>query len=261
MQILDQMGRTVVLGDVPKRIVSLVPSQSEYLWELGLENELKGITKFCIHPEVMFKTINKVGGTKTPDMEKIRALKPDLIIGNKEENDKESIAQLEREFPVWMSDIVQLSEAIQMMEQVALLTGRTKQSEPILSEVQASLAGSKNLFKKQRVAYFIWNAPLLLAGKGSFINSLLEHCGFENVAGDMERYPEVSVEQLRQLDPKFCLLSSEPFPFKAEHAARLEVEIPGTTAVFVDGEIFSWYGSRLRFLNAYLNQLKANLYA
>jgi ABC-type Fe3+-hydroxamate transport system substrate-binding protein len=101
----DQMHRTVQVPAAPQRIVSLVPSQTELLYDLGLGERVVGITKFCIHPETWFKTKHRIGGTKKVDMDKVRALKPDLIIGNKEENDRNDIQTLEKEFPVWMSDI------------------------------------------------------------------------------------------------------------------------------------------------------------
>ncbi len=122
MLFVDQLNNSIKLSNYPKRIVSLVPSQSELLWDLGLKDELVGITKFCIHPAEMFNSVTRVGGTKALDIEKIRSLHPDLIIGNKEENEKSQIELLSKEFNVWMSDINNLSEAIQAIELIGNLT-------------------------------------------------------------------------------------------------------------------------------------------
>ena len=106
----DQLNNTIELTDLPKRVISLVPSQSELLWDLGLREELVGITKFCVHPKEMFHSITRIGGTKTLNITKIRELQPDIIIGNKEENDYSQIIELQKEFKVWMSDIYTLND-------------------------------------------------------------------------------------------------------------------------------------------------------
>lgn len=117
----DQLGQHIELTQIPKRIISLVPSQSELLWDLGLRDELIGITKFCIRPNEMFKFKDRVGGTKTLDIQKIRSLKPDLIIGNKEENEYGQIKELQNEFPIWMSDIYNLKDAYKMISDIGEL--------------------------------------------------------------------------------------------------------------------------------------------
>jgi ABC-type Fe3+-hydroxamate transport system substrate-binding protein len=115
---IDQMGRKVELPDVPKRIISIVPSQTELLVDLGLAEELIGITKFCIHPKEIFRTKTRIGGTKMLNIEKIKKLKPDLIIGNKEENQQEQVEELMKHFPVWMSDISNLEESLDMIVKI-----------------------------------------------------------------------------------------------------------------------------------------------
>ena len=111
----DQLGRKLILEKIPQRIISLVPSQTELLFDLGLEEEVVGITKFCIHPDSWFHSKTRIGGTKQFDFEKIKSLQPDLIIGNKEENDKEQIEELMKNFTVWMSDIKTLADACKMI--------------------------------------------------------------------------------------------------------------------------------------------------
>lgn len=261
MRFSDQMGRSLDLAEKPLRLVSLVPSQSEFLWDLGLQKELVGITKFCVHPQTMFNSVTRVGGTKTPDIAKIRALKPDLIIGNKEENDEQSIALLEKEFPVWMSDIHSIDKASGMMLELGRISGREKEAGALLMEVKASVEACHNLFRGERVAYLIWKEPLMLAGGQTFINSILEHAGFQNVAAHLPRYPKLTADELRELKPERCFLSSEPYPFTDKHVLAFKGLLPDCEPRLVDGEAFSWYGSRLRYLYPYLNQLKQSLYA
>jgi ABC-type Fe3+-hydroxamate transport system substrate-binding protein len=261
MEYTDQLGNCLQFNTIPKRIVSLVPSQSEFLWDLGLEQELIGITKFCIHPEKMFKQVRRVGGTKNPNLDKIRALQPDLIIGNKEENEKSIIEQLSREFPVWMSDVNTPEQALDMMGSLSAIVDRTSQGKGIIQASTLSLAKCKGLFQGESVAYFIWNAPYHFAGSETFIHSVLTHIGFKNVFSNQARYPELSLEKLSDLNPAYCFLSSEPFPFREEHVLRIQKALPDTKVVLVDGEAFSWYGSRLIYLHRYLKELKEKLYA
>lgn len=272
MTVTDQMGRTVEFNFPPKRIVSLVPSQSELLWRLGLQNELKGITKFCIHPEEMFRSVARVGGTKKIDIEKLKALQPDLIIGNKEENEQADIRAIEREFPVWMSDIYTLQDALNMITQVGAITNREQEARQLasgISEKHAAFTQRRTTpLSPVRAAYFIWKDPYMAAGKNNFIDHMLRECGLMNVFADEKftardfenanvRYPQVSIVQLQKENPQLVLLSSEPYPFKEKHAEELRQLCPGAKVLIVDGEFFSWYGSRLLMAFDYLDALRS----
>ena len=251
----DQLGNTLQLKERPKRIVSLVPSQSEFLWDLGLGDELVGITKFCIHPDEMFRTVERVGGTKTLNIERIRELKPDLIIANKEENEQSQIELLQTEFNVWMSDIYNFEDAIRMMDSLGELLGKREKAIQIVNQLKSALPRIKNIFQKQRVAYFIWNKPYMCAAQNTFIDFVLKHIGLENALDGLERYPELTEEKLVKLKPDLCFLSSEPFPFKETHVNELEKILPDSKILIVDGEVFSWYGSRLLQLEKYVKGL------
>lgn len=250
----DQMGRLISFPYPPQRIISLVPSQTELLFDLGLDTEIIGITKFCIHPREKFKGSTKIGGTKMLDLRKIRELKPDLIIGNKEENDRAQIEELMKEFPVWMSDIQVLSEAIDMIRQIGELTGRLEKAIVIADDVNEQFLKLKKIHKPYRTAYFIWKDPYMLAGKQTFIDDILSRGGFENAISE-DRYPEISVDQLKKLNPECIFLSSEPYPFKDEHVKEIKSICPDARVSIVDGEMFSWYGSRLLLSPAYLRSL------
>jgi len=255
---IDQMGREVLAPVKPLRIVSLVPSQTELLVDLGLSDRIVGLTKFCIHPEGFKREKTVIGGTKNVNIDKVRALQPDLIIGNKEENFKADIERLEKEFPVWMSDIVTLDDTYEFMRLLGELVD--VDTSGMISEIQNNFRQLQSLISlsatKPKVGYVIWNNPVMLAAHGTFINHLMEFLGFENVSSD-NRYPEVDLSKLNGLD--YLFLSSEPFPFKERHLQEFSALLPQTKVILVDGEYFSWYGSRLLGAPAYFQKLLEEL--
>lgn len=250
----DQMERLVEIPSRPDRIISLVPSQTELLHDLGLGERVVGITKFCIHPNSWFKSKTRVGGTKKLDIERIRALNPDLIIGNKEENSQEDIAQLERDFPVWMSDIYTLEHSLQMIDTLGQLTQSQSESEFIQSQIRLAFQSlNTSSLRKPKALYLIWKNPSIAAGRNTFINDMLNRAGFSNCIEDAHsRYPEIS----ENLDPDIVFLSSEPYPFKKSDAIQMQQQFPKARIMPVDGEMFSWYGSRLKYAPEYFSNLR-----
>lgn len=252
------MGREVILpATLPQRIVSLVPSQTELLYDLGLGDRVVGITKFCVHPADWRKQKTIVGGTKQFRFEVIDDLAPDLIIGNKEENYREGIEALAKKYPVWMSDIATLTDALEMIESVSDLCGEAEQGIAMAREIRQGMEAVDKTNQGTAV-YLIWRQPYMAAGSGTFIHEVLQQAGFQNQVLD-DRYPELSVSALEALSPDHVLLSSEPFPFKAKHIAELKEVLPNAQVRLVDGEMFSWYGSHMLQLPAYLNQLRQDL--
>ncbi|MDN5286272.1 MAG: transporter substrate-binding protein [Mucilaginibacter sp.] len=254
----DQLSRKIVLADSPLRIISLVPSQTELLFDLGLDHCIIGVTKFCIHPAVLVKDKIKVGGTKKLRIDLIRSLKPDLIIGNKEENERSQIEALMEEFPVWMSDIANLQEALDMIKGIGKLTKTQDRARAITLEIEQQFKSLLPITKPLRVIYLIWQEPYIAAGQGTFINDMLQWCGFINTI-EQERYPNVSADDLQRANPDVILLSSEPYPFKQKHIAEFTAMIPKARVILVDGEMFSWYGSRMLLAARYFENLIAKL--
>lgn len=252
---IDQIGRNISLKKLPQRIISLVPSQTELLFDLGLKNEVVGITKFCVHPEDWFRKKTRVGGTKQLNLEIIRQLRPDLIIANKEENVKEQIDELGKDFPVWVSDVSNLEDAYFMIEQVGLITNKEHQANKIIIQIKENFSRFQTPNSRLRTTYLIWQNPYMSVGGDTFIHAMLEKAGFENIFSDKKRYPEITIEELQTADSQLIFLSSEPFPFKEKHRVELQKILPGTKVILVDGEMFSWYGSRLQFAPAYFQQL------
>jgi ABC-type Fe3+-hydroxamate transport system substrate-binding protein len=254
---LDQLGRKITLHCPPQRIISLVPSQTELLFALGLENEVVGITKFCIHPKAWFQSKTRIGGTKDVNLERVRALRPDLVIANKEENDAAQVAALAAEFPVWVSSVDDLNSALSMIGSIAALTDRQEIGAHLCHTITREFAGLRPAGTKS-VVYIIWNEPLMAAGPDTFIHDMLRRCGFSNCIAQ-PRYPTVLEETLEQLAPQVILLSSEPFPFSDKHVKAMEHRFPSSRIVLVDGEMFSWYGSRLTLAPAYFQKLQDEL--
>ncbi|MBR9922583.1 MAG: ABC transporter substrate-binding protein [Bacteroidetes bacterium] len=252
------MGRQVKVPFPPQRIVSLVPSQTELLASLGLDAEVVGITKFCIHPNTWFRNKSRVGGTKDFKLERIRKLRPDLIIGNKEENDQAGIEQLAKEFPVWMSDIKTLDDARDMIGKLGEICARPEEARKISAEIESGFANTP-AFPTLRTAYLIWQDPIMIAASDTFINHLIETLGLENVFSDKSRYPIVTEAELQEKDPELILLSSEPFPFREKHLERFQAICPKARVKLADGSIFSWYGSRLLKAPAYFADLRKSL--
>lgn len=243
---------------VPKRIISIVPSQTELLFDLGLDEEVIGVTKFCTHPADKVKRKSKVGGTKSLNIAQIKKLNPDLIIGNKEENEKDQIEELAQNFPVWMSDISDLGDAVEMIRKVGQIVDREEKAIQITSSITTSFDNLNIKSSPLKVAYLIWRKPYIVAGKGTFINDVLKRCGLKN-AFEIDRYPEVFPGQIVDANPDLVFLSSEPYPFTDRHLTEFQALVPDADIQLVDGELFSWYGSRLLQAPEYFKQLIASL--
>lgn len=251
---VDMLGREVIIPEKPKRIVSLVPSQTELLFDLGLDKEIVGITKYCRHPSDKVKEKPKVGGTKKFRFNNIDNLKPDLIIGNKEENYEEGIKRLKEKYPVWMSDVASLAEAYSMISNIGVIVGKSEEANNIIAHINEKFKVFKTPEKKSKALYFIWRSPYMVVGNDTFIHHMMSRCGFEN-AIKKPRYPQLKPEQIEVLDPEYIFLASEPYPFKEKNIQDIKDICPDAKVMLVDGELFSWYGSRLQYAPDYLKRL------
>ncbi len=263
---LDQIGRNLLIKTPPLRIISLVPSQTELLADLGLNEEVIGITKFCVHPKSWFQTKTRVGGTKQLKMDIIHQLQPHLIIANKEENVKEQIEELEKHYPVWISDVNNLEDAYEMITGIGEITAKQYQANQIINRIKENFSLFTIHHSLFTSAYLIWQNPYMTVGGDTFIHSMMEAAGFKNIFADKSRYPVITIAGLlianlpagRQ-GCQLLLLSSEPFPFKQKHVDELKEQLPDTRILLVDGEMFSWYGSRLQYAPAYFRELQQRI--
>lgn len=261
--IKDQVGREICLKQTPKRIVSLVPSQTELLHDLALEKELVGITKFCVHPYHLKATKEIVGGTKKVDFEKIKALYPDFILCNKEENSYEMLPELEKIAPTYFSDVNTIQQAIDLILSLGTILNRRTESDNLAHKIEFKLNDFKQFIKNKptrKVAYFIWAKPWMVAANDTYINEMLQLNRFENIYEHMSRYPKVEINRIRhEGDPDVVILSSEPFPFQDEHALEIATYTNRSVTVFGDGEMFSWFGSRILLAFDYFKELHKKL--
>jgi ABC-type Fe3+-hydroxamate transport system substrate-binding protein len=255
----DQLGQTLHLSRTPARIVSLVPSQTELLYTLGAD--VVGLTKFCRHPDAWFHEKTRVGGTKDIDTNAVAALRPDLIIANKEENDRAQVEALAAHYPVWVSDIHNLAEALAMIRAVGELVGQTQKAQALAAGIEKGFFDLNMPSRSLRTAYLIWKNPkpltFMAAGGDTFIHDMLRRCGLVNLFAERHRYPTIAPNSLAACD--LILLSSEPYPFREKHVRELTSLVPHAAVLLADGEMFSWYGSRLLQAPAYFRRLLTEL--
>lgn len=264
-QVHHQTGNLFFLPSPPRRIISIVPSQTEFLFDLGLSDEVVGITKFCVHPQQWFHSKTRVGGTKQLNLPLIESLQPDLVIAGKEENVKEQVEAIAAFCPVWCSDIATLADAYDMMTTISSLTGNESRAAEIIQTIQNEFADLPKANTKVKAAYLIWQNPYMTIGGDTFIHTMMEAAGFENVFAHRTRYPSISMQELINAGAEVILFSSEPFPFNEKHLhlfrqeyKQLNPSIPHLK--IVDGELFSWYGSRLIHAANYFRKLKESLF-
>jgi ABC-type Fe3+-hydroxamate transport system substrate-binding protein len=266
-QFHDQTGKLVFMPSPPRRIVSLVPSLTELLYDLHLDEEVVGITKFCVHPEQWYRSKQRIGGTKNADIALIKSLQPDLVIASKEENIKEQVEAIAAFCPVYCSDISNLEEAYEAIAQIGALTDRSAKAEELIGELRQDFSQLHTATNKLRCVYLIWNKPYMSAGGDTFIHAMLRTAGFENVFQNLLRYPETDLQQIAAYDVDVVFFSSEPFPFKQQHlhdfTTAWQQQFPQKKMPLlriVDGEMFSWYGSRLLYATEYFKKLRESLF-
>lgn len=261
--LIDQLGTSHSFENPPKRIISLVPSQTELLYDLGQEAKIVGITKFCVYPYHFKSTKKVIGGTKKVHYEKIRLLQPDLIIANKEENTKEIVEELSKICPVWVTNIITFEDNLQMISDFGQLLNCRTEAQKWNDKINFAYQDFQNFIKDKpfkKVAYFIWANPYMVAGYDNFINEMLKLNHFQNIYDNKGRYPEIELDKMQlEGNPDLVFLSSEPFPFKEEHAAEIQQFIPNAKIILVDGEMFSWYGSRLLKVFGYFKILHSRI--
>ena len=240
------------------RIISLVPSLTEFLWALGLEQEVVGITKFCVHPKQWWREKTRVGGTKQLHLELVASLEPTLIIANKEENTKDDIEWLQAKYEVLLTDITTLDDAFFYLQEIGERVHRTNEARTLVSQIKNDFQALGQVGSGATFLYFIWQDPHYVVGPNTYIHALLSHFGFENYCA-IERYPELqevlSQKKGASAHPDFIFLSSEPYPFEEKHIKAIQQKFPQSKILLVDGEMCSWYGSRMLEVPGYLKKM------
>lgn len=232
------------MGDIPQRIISLVPSLTELIIDLGMQDQLVGRTRFCIHPKDHVEDIPIIGGTKNPRLDKIRELNPDVIIANKEENRPEDIKALQDDFDINVTEISTIEDALIIIHELGKQFDKVEKAQQLITEVQDTLQDTPDV-SPLSTAYLIWKDPWMTVGGDTYINDIMDHWDLPNVFSDQQRYPKITLEDLKKKNPDLILLSSEPYPFKEKHMQHIEEACPAARVLLVEGEWFSWYGSRM----------------
>ena len=247
--IKDCLGDEISIPKNITKIVSLVPSISELIYDLNAEDKIVGVTKFCVHPKYFQIEKTVVGGVQEFDIDKIIALKPDVVFASKDENFEDEIIELRKHVPVYVTDVKNVNEAISMIKTIGALLNKRSDADKITMKIDMQL---KDLAKVtddllyRSAAYFVWNDPWVAAGKDTFIDSLLKLIKVDNVFSNLkERYPMVTGANIHIGNPQMIMLPSEPFKFEDKHAIEIGRHTHDAATFFVDGQMFSWYGSRL----------------
>jgi len=263
MKFKDQLNRIIHLKDTPKRIISLVPSQTELLCDLGLKDSIVGVTKFCVHPYHIKTNATIVGGTKQIHIDEIKTLNPDIILCNKEENTKDIVEACELICAVHVSDVFTIEDSLELINKYGVIFNKPLEANSIVEGIKNEAHGFKDFIENRielNTVYFIWRNPWMVAGKNAFIDYVLQLNKLKNSYETENRYPKIKLDNSTNVtDVDIVLLPSEPYPFKEKHIKELQTFYPKATVMLVDGELFSWYGSRLTKAFEYFKSLHLNI--
>ncbi len=265
--IKDDLGREHVFATPPRRIVSLVPSLTETIVFLGAKEKLVGITDYCIRPEGTLAAITRIGGTKNPDIAKILSLPPDLVIANKEENEKRHIEALEREVPVFLTYPRSVQDTAKTVRDLGIILEAENTAERFTSAIAAFLHSIKSdppFSQPLRTACMVWRNPWMAAGPDTYASNLLGVFGFENVVPDLEnRYPKMTLDAVLERKPDVILLPDEPYDFGDEDKAFVADFLGKRNATsrveLIDGAYLTWFGSRTLEALVYLKGIRRRL--
>ncbi len=260
IRITDQLGQPISITGVPKKIVSLVPSITYLLYVLGLEKAIAGITRFCKHPPHFKKQKIIIGGTNDVKYDKIAGLNPDIILGNKEDNIKEVIWELQKIAPVYVSDVSNLEENEKLITDYGIIFNREKAAQQLIDEIRTAQKTCNYADKPlKRAVYFVWKQPWMTVGGDTFINYMMQLAGFENVFENKKRYPKIDLKDLQEINPEVILLPSEPYRFKEKEQSFLQELFPGACILLVEGEAFTWFGAYPLQAFPYFNALQKQM--
>ena len=253
MTLVDALGCEHAFARPPQRIVSLVPSITETLFALGAGSALVGATDYCVHPGDELADVPRVGGTKNADVERIRALRPDLVLANKEENRRRTVEQLQAaSIPVFVTYPRTVHSALEDIAMLGRLLERPGPAAVVVERIEQAWVRARERATDSplAVAALIWKGPYMAVGGDTFADALLAEAGARNVfAGAGSRYPRIETEALAAAAPEVILLPTEPYAFgEADRVELLALDCPAARdgrIHVVEGELLSWYGPRI----------------
>jgi ABC-type Fe3+-hydroxamate transport system substrate-binding protein len=238
-----------------RRIVSLVPSLTEALFVLGLGDRVVGVTEWCVHPAEAVAALPKVGGTKSPDLDAIHALSPDLVIANHEENRRRDVERLQASgVPVWVTYPRTVAEGARLLGDIAELGATSERIASVVEPTHVAVREAAAVRPLTPVPVFcpIWRDPWMTIGRDTYAHDLLTLCGGHNVfaAREDRRYPRIELDDVAAARPDVILLPDEPYSFGPRDAAELQLlDVPAATSgriYLIDGTLLSWYGPRIQ---------------
>jgi len=266
MELRDALGTMHQRADDGARIVSLVPSITELICDLGLSGQLVGRTGFCVHPREILKSIPKVGGTKNADLAKVRALAPTHAVLNIDENEKPIAAALAQFVPhLIVTHPLGPLDNPPLYRLIGGIFGREQAAEALCSRFQqahAALAEAARAWPRQRLLYLIWKDPWMTVARDTYISRALALAGWDTVpAKTAARYPQVELDEALLHGVDLVLLASEPYRFRARHLGELRAlpQLRTRKLALIDGEMTSWYGSRAVAGADYLRSFRQKL--
>jgi ABC-type Fe3+-hydroxamate transport system substrate-binding protein len=249
MRVTDDLGRVLDLPERPKRIVSLVPSVTETLATFGLGERIVGVTDWCTEPPDVVARAARVGHVVAPDVARVAALAPDLVVANAEENRRHAVEKLiAAGLPVYVSFPRTVDGAIEAMATLARITGAEEAAAPHLADARAALEEARRCAAGHApVPFFcaVWKEPWMSAGDDTYLADLLNTCGGRNIfGGEDKRYPRVTLEDAARRTPTLVLLPTEPYSFGPEDRETVARAVPAAEVLLVDGTLLAWHGVR-----------------
>ena len=228
------------------KIVSLVPSYTKLLVDIGLRDSIVGITRFCVEPSDLHRSAVLVGGTKDPNIELIRKLEADVVLVNSEENRLDDIKAIRAFSEVFESCPKTVDQGLDLIESFYQYFNLKKNANLALYREKLKKIRSRNEQSKA-ILYFIWKEPFMVASKSTYIGSVLELAGYDNLSTDKLDYPVITVDEIKGMPLDYIILSTEPYPFRKRDCRLIEEKLAKQYDFMkACGKIFSWHGSYTR---------------
>lgn len=256
----DDIGNIIEITETPLKIVSLCPSITETLCDMGLHKFLVGRTDFCTpvlqpldsNTQKYSEEIPTVGGTKNVNVDFVKTLTPDIIFASKEENDKHTIEILSKEHKCFVFEINSIDDSIKMIKTIGEIFINKCDVNELIHTIEQSFLQLPKLNRVHNALYLVWKDPYIAAGKNTYIDSLLSFVGFSNSIQN-EKY--ITLNNLNNLECDIIFLPSEPYKFTEEDKLVIQKMRSDAKILLVDGEMFCWYGSHMVKSALYLKNL------
>lgn len=230
-----------------RRLVSLCPSTTESLAEMGFAPSLVGVTRYCVRPSGLLEGIPQVGGTKDPDHARIASLSPDLLFLNSEENRREDIDALAARFRFDLSHPRRVRDVPPLLRRWAAASGSAAAGEAAAERVESGLRVAEDSLASRRPFRYValvWREPWVAAGEETYLADLVRLAGgIPALAPGLGDWRRPAIEELRAARPDVVLLPDDPYPFRERHRTELEGLLPGARALLLAGQDWCWHGT------------------